>query len=50
MVLQPLETFNSFRVDRLYMSEYDVYKRQILTYKVGSCAEKFEMKKVKAIK
>ena len=41
MGLWSLEIYIFFqREDRLYRSEYDVYRRQILTYKYGPCAER----------
>ena len=44
MVLWSLEIFYFFqRGDRLYTSESDVYRRQILTYKDGSRAERLRL-------
>ena len=41
MGLRPLEIFKFFqRGDRLYTSESDVYRRQILTYKDGPHTER----------
>ena len=41
MGLRPLEIFYFFqRGDRLYTSESDVYRRQIMTYKDGPRAER----------
>ena len=43
MRLRPLEGFQFFqRGDRLYTSESDVYRRQILTYKDGPRTERVE--------
>ena len=43
MGLRPLEIFSFFQCgDRLYTSEFDVYRRQILTYKDGPSAERVE--------
>ena len=43
MGLRPLEIFNFFQCeDRLYTSESDVYRRQILTYKDSPRAERVD--------
>ena len=43
MGLRPLEIFNFFQCeDRLYTSESDVYRRQILTYKDGPRTERVD--------
>ena len=41
--LRPLQYYFIFSVqERLYTSEFDVYRRQILTYKYGPRIERFK--------
>ena len=47
MGVWPLEIFQLFQCgDRLYTSESDVYRRQILTYKDGTRAERVNLSSV----